>query len=65
MPKINWEARAKCRSIEHKKNMKKIKELTHGRDTWKVKAKKLRDENTLLKKQIAMIKKNIKKAISE
>ena len=24
MPKINWEARAKCRSIEHKKNMKKI-----------------------------------------
>ncbi len=65
MSRIDWESRAKERSIEHKKSMKRIKELITGRDGWKAKAKKLKDENILLKKNIAEIKKNIKKAISE
>lgn len=65
MSKIDWEGRAKERSLEHKKSMKRIKELILGRDNWKEKAKKLKNENTLLKKNIAEIKKNIKKAIAE
>lgn len=59
MMNIDWEHRAKERRLENKRLSKKIKELTYSRDTWKKKSMEKGLEIDILKKKIAMVKKNL------
>ncbi|MDR0605762.1 MAG: hypothetical protein LBG80_15825 [Bacteroidales bacterium] len=55
----NWKELALSRRLENKALKARLVEVIEGRDKWKSKSKKYQEENILLKKTIAMIKKNL------
>ena len=63
MANIEWETRAKERRIENKALKKRIKELTHSRDSWK---DKFMQQKTILKemqRKVEVVKKNVQQII--
>lgn len=59
MTNSNWETRAKERRLENKQLKKRIKELTHSRDVWKVKATERKESLDELKKKLIIVKNNM------
>jgi bacterioferritin (cytochrome b1) len=59
MANIDWESRAKQRSKELKRANKKIREEITSRDLWKQKYIDRETEIKVLKKQLAIVKKNL------
>jgi hypothetical protein len=55
----NWKELALSRRMENKALKARIVEVIDGREKWKDKAKKYHEENTILKKKIEVIKKNL------
>ncbi len=64
MSNINWELRAKNRRIENKFLKKKIKELTHSRDLWKLKHAKAKTSLIEVKKKIETVKKKVQQIVN-
>jgi hypothetical protein len=60
-----WRDKAVSRREYNKALNKRIKEITHGRDTWKAKAMSHNKEIKDLKFEINNIKKNLKKIIDQ
>jgi hypothetical protein len=54
-----WKALALSRRLENKALKARIVEIIEGREKWKSKAMKYQEENFVLKKSIAAIKKNL------
>jgi non-ribosomal peptide synthetase component E (peptide arylation enzyme) len=54
-----WKELALSRRLENKALKARIVEIIDGREKWKVKAMNAQDENTILKKSIEVIKKNL------
>jgi len=59
MANIDWETRTKEGGKKNKRANKKIKELTFSRDGWKQKFMDRDAEIKELKKQLAIVKKNL------
>lgn len=58
-----WRDKAVSRRYENKELNKRIKEITHGRETWKAKAMTHKKEIVDLKIELINIKKKLKKII--
>jgi hypothetical protein len=63
MANIDWESRAKDHRIKNKRLSKKVVETTSSREFWKKKAMDRAIEIKELKKNLLMIKKNMKQII--
>ncbi len=64
MANIDWEIRAKDRRIENKALKKRIKELTHSRDTWKNKYVQTKLSLQTVQKKVEVVKKNVQKIMN-
>ena len=64
MANINWETRAKDRRIENKALKKRIKELTHSRDSWKNKYIQTKSSLIAVKKKVETVKKNVQQIMN-
>jgi len=60
---IFWKTKAVQRNAENKALRKRIKEITEGRENWKKKFFKLKDESEKYKDEITYIKKKIEKIL--
>jgi hypothetical protein len=63
MQEIDWKKLALQRRLDNKALKARIVEIIDGREKWKSKAMKYHEENTRLKKSIAIIKKNFHQLI--
>lgn len=64
MANINWETRAKDRRIENKALKKRIKELTHSRDSWKNKYIQTKASLKAVQKKVETVKKNVQQIMN-
>lgn len=64
MANIDWETRAKDRRIENKALKKRIKELTHSRDSWKNKYTKTKASLKAVQKKVETVKKNVQQIMN-
>ena len=60
---IFWKTKSVQRNAENKALRKRIKEVIEGRDNWKKKYNKAKDEAGKYKKEITYIKKKIEKIL--
>jgi hypothetical protein len=58
---IFWKTKAVQRNAENKALKKRIAEIIEGRDNWKKKYRKAKDETEKYRKEISFIKKKIEK----
>jgi hypothetical protein len=56
---VYWKELALSRRLENKALKARIVEIIDGREKWKEKAMRYHEENTILKKSIDVIKKNL------
>jgi len=59
MANFEWEVRAKDRRLENKQLKKRIKELIHSRDEWKIKAITRKEKYDELNQKLLVVKKNL------
>lgn len=62
---IFWKSKAVQRNADNKALKKRIAEIIEGRDNWKIKYQKVKDEAEKYKKDINFIKKKVEKILEK